>query len=128
MKLRIALLAWTSLLLLAATGAQAGHLHVEKWYQDKFCQARHAQVEVVLSDGTRADCILPTGYALEVDFASEGKNFEAVGQALRYSRLTGLKPAILLIVEKPGDQRHVDSTKADLKYHGLDVKVWTIRP
>lgn len=126
MKLKIALLALT-LTALTHSVAQAGHLHLEEWYQHRFCEPKHAQMEVVLSDGTRADCLLPSGYALEVDFA-RGKNFEAVGQALRYSRLTGLKPAILLIVESPGDQRHVDGTKADIKYHKLDVKVWTIRP
>ena len=43
--------------------------HPEKWYQEKWCQAHGGQVEVVLPDGTRCDCLTDT-HAIEFDFGS----------------------------------------------------------
>jgi hypothetical protein len=37
------------------------------WYQQKWCEARKGQVEVVLPDGTRCDCLTDT-HAIEFDF------------------------------------------------------------
>ena len=34
--------------------------HPEKWYQRKWCEAHKGQVEVVLPDGTRCDCVTET--------------------------------------------------------------------
>jgi hypothetical protein len=31
--------------------------HPEKWYQRKWCEAHKGQVEEVLPDGTRCDCV-----------------------------------------------------------------------
>jgi hypothetical protein len=54
--------------------------HPEKWYQEKWCEVQKGQVEVVLPDGTRCDCLTDT-HAIEFDF---GKNWaEAVGQRIR---------------------------------------------
>jgi hypothetical protein len=39
----------------------------EKWYQQKWCEAHKGQVEVVLPDGTRCDCVTDT-HAIEFDF------------------------------------------------------------
>jgi hypothetical protein len=41
----------------------------EKWYQQKWCEAHKGQVEVVLPDGTRCDCVTDT-HAIEFDFGS----------------------------------------------------------
>ncbi len=41
--------------------------HPEKWYQEKWCEAYKGQVEVVLPDGTRCDCVTDT-HAIEFDF------------------------------------------------------------
>ena len=55
--------------------------HPEKWYQRKWCEAHKGQVEVVLPDGTRCDCVTET-HAIEFDF---GDNWaEAVGQSAYY--------------------------------------------
>ena len=43
--------------------------HPEKWYQEKWCEAQKGQVEVVLPDGTRCDCVTDT-HAIEFDFGS----------------------------------------------------------
>jgi hypothetical protein len=41
--------------------------HPEKWYQEEWCEAYEGQVEVVLPDGTRCDCVTDT-HAIEFDF------------------------------------------------------------
>ena len=43
----------------------------EKWYQQKWCEAQKGRVEVVLSDGTRCDCVTET-HAIEFDFGKTG--------------------------------------------------------
>lgn len=40
--------------------------HPGKWYQQKWCEAQKGQVEVVLPDGTRCDCVTDT-HAIEFD-------------------------------------------------------------
>jgi hypothetical protein len=52
----------------------------EKWYQQRWCEVHQGQVEVVLSDGTRCDCVTDT-HAIEFDF---GKNWRGtIGQKIR---------------------------------------------
>ena len=39
----------------------------EKWYQERWCRERGGQVEVVLPDNTRCDCVTDT-HVIEFDF------------------------------------------------------------
>ena len=80
-----------------------GREHPEKWYQEKWCGARGGQMEVVLPDRTRVDCLLPD-YAVEVDFAS--KWAECAGQSLHYSRMTRRPPGCVLIIERGKDNKY----------------------
>ena len=41
--------------------------HPEKWYQERWCREQDGQVEVVLPDKTRRDCVTDT-LAIEFDF------------------------------------------------------------
>ncbi len=92
----------------------------EKYYQEKWCADQAGQVEHILPDRTRVDCLTAT-HAVEVDF---GKKWaEAIGQSLYYSHLTGLRPGVLLIVG-PGDSIHWLRTMMLAKKYGIDV--WTI--
>ena len=43
--------------------------HPERWYQVHWCKAHTGQIEVVLPDGTRCDCLTDT-HAIEFDFGS----------------------------------------------------------
>ncbi len=64
-----------------------------------------AEVEVRLWDGTRCDLLSATE-AIEVDWAA--KAYEAVGQAVWYSIVTGRRPAVLLLVRDPAKEaRHI---------------------
>jgi hypothetical protein len=82
----------------------AKHKHLEKEYQAAWCNAHNGIMEYKLDDNTRVDC-LTNEYAVEFDFAS--KWAESIGQSLYYALKTDLKPAVVLIMEKPAK---------DLKY------------
>lgn len=110
-------------LLACAALAQAGHLHPERYYQEQWCTAQGGQIEVVLPDGTRCDCLTKT-HAVEVDFAR--KWAESLGQALNYARQTRRAPGVLLILERPEDARAAERLRATGLYYGLGLTVWTV--
>ena len=62
-------------------------------------------IERTLQDGSRVD-LLSREYSYEVDWSP--KHYQAVGQAIHYSILTGRKPAIILLVKDPAKEwRHL---------------------
>ena len=82
-----------------------------------------ARLEAIAPDKTRCD-ILTAEYALEVDFAN--KWAEAIGQSLYYGVQFNRKAGIVLIMERPGDSRHLQRLKAVITGYKLPVTVWTI--
>lgn len=114
-----------ALLIFAAAGipsAAAKHLHLEKEFQRAWCEKERGTMEVVLDDGARVDC-LTDEYAVEFDFAA--KWAESIGQSLYYAQKTGKKPAVMLIMEKPGDERFAARLNAVAEKHGITV--WTMK-
>ncbi len=91
------------LALLIPVCALAKHECPEKYYQELWCNANNGQLEVVLSDYTRIDCVTDK-YAIEFDFAR--KWAEAIGQSLHYSYMTGKKAGIVLIIENPTEEKY----------------------
>ncbi len=77
---------------------------VESYYVNQWCTADFGRKEAVLWDMTRVDC-LAKDYAIEFDFAK--KWAESIGQALYYSKMTGKKPAVAIILTSPTDYRFV---------------------
>jgi hypothetical protein len=59
-----------SCIVLFSTTAQAKRLHPEKYYQAIWCQDNNGQVEVVLPDKTRCDCLTDT-HSIEFDFGDK---------------------------------------------------------
>lgn len=92
------------LILLCGSSAEAARLHPESYYQNQWCADHNGKVEHILPDITRVDCLTVT-HAIEIDFAD--KHYEAVGQAMFYSEMTGLLPGVVLIME---------DTERDYKY------------
>lgn len=86
----------------------AAHIYPEKYYQNQWCSKWRGRQEVRLYDGTRIDCETKN-YVVEFDFAP--KWAESVGQSLHYSRVTGKKPAIILIIESAGDFKYYNRVK-----------------
>ena len=105
------------------TGALAKHQHLEKWYQNKWCAEHRGQAEVVLPDGTRADCLTDT-HAVEFDFG--GKWAEAIGQALYYGLQTGKRPGVVLILENEKDSKHWLRLNSTVKHFRLPVDTWKV--
>ena len=66
----------------------------EAYYVTNWCHPSFGQREFLLWDKTRVDC-LTKDYAIEFDFAK--KWAESAGQALYYGKMTGKKPAVVLI-------------------------------
>ena len=77
---------------------------VESYYVNQWCTSDFGRKEAVLWDMTRVDC-LAKDYAVEFDFAK--KWAESIGQALYYSKMTGKKPAVAIILTSPTDYRFV---------------------
>ena len=95
--------------------------HPEKWYQEKWCEAHKGQVEVVLPDGTRCDCLTDT-HAIEFDF---GKNWaEALGQSAYYSLQTKKKPGIVLILETVRDRKYWIRLNTTIEHFNLPIDTW----
>lgn len=112
----------TILLLSLPVNVQAARLFNEASYQNEWCKMFNGISEYELPDSTRVDC-LTLNYAVEFDFAK--KWAEAVGQSLHYGIMTGKKPAIVLIIEKPKDFVYYNRLKTICQRHG--IKLWYVK-
>lgn len=105
--------------------AQSGkHLHLEKVYQDSWCRANGGELEVLLNDKTRVDCVTPD-YAIEFDFAK--KWAESIGQSLHYGMVLNKKPGIVLIMEN-GDKDKKYLNRVGIVAQRNHIALWTITP
>lgn len=68
----------------------------EKYYVDLWCKAKGGEVNSILSDRTRPDCLLDDK-VVEFDFGEKNKSYECSGQAQHYANLTGKEPLCILI-------------------------------
>ena len=110
------------ILVLLTLSLSAKHLHVEKVYQEYFCNKFGGIMEYRLKDRTRVDCLLKE-YAVEVDFAQ--KWAESIGQSLYYANQTSRKAAVLLIMEDEiKDQKFLNRLENVSKKQDIDI--WLI--
>ncbi|MDQ5986504.1 MAG: hypothetical protein CSYNP_02234 [Syntrophus sp. SKADARSKE-3] len=103
--------------------AHEKHGNREKDYQKFWCDKHHGQMEYVLNDRTRVDC-LTSEYAVEFDFGH--KWAEATGQALYYGLKTGKKPGIVLILKESAEERYYKRLK--LLADEYKIKLWKMKP
>ena len=89
-------------------------------YVDFYCQQWKGQIEYVLPDRTRVDCLTDT-HAIEFDWCR--KWAESIGQALCYGKMTGRTPQIVLIC-RPGEERFIKRLEiaADIEYIVIDKR------
>ncbi len=97
----------------------------ESDYRDFICSKLGGEIEHVLDDGSRVDCLTEAN-AIEVDWARKWS--EAIGQALYYSSKTGKQAGIVLIISDPKERRHLEKIKKVAIAKNLDIKLWTIQP
>lgn len=110
-------------LLFLFLGLLPAHSQPESAYIERWCAAHSGESEVTLRDGTRADCITPSGFAVEVERASAWKS--GIGQALHYARLTG-EQAKMVVIVGPGDKHYLRSLNDLIEYYGLPIVVVAI--
>ena len=105
--------------------AYAKNHQPEKWYQEQWCKRNGGQIEVVLPDKTRCDCVTGS-HAIEFDF---GKKWaESIGQALYYSIQTGKRAGVVLILEKKSDYKYWIRLNTVIEHFGVPVDTWKIGP
>jgi hypothetical protein len=110
---------WILVVALCVSGYASEKLH-EKDYQKIWCDMNSGQIEVVMVDSTRCDCLTDT-HAIEFDF---GKKWaEAIGQSLNYSRLTNRRAGIVLII-KMDEMRYWERMNAIIKHFDLPIDTW----
>jgi len=100
-------------------------VQTKKWHEADFVDAHcRGEVEFVLADRTRVDCLTDT-HAIEYDW---GKKWaESLGQALFYSAMTGKKAGIVLIVNPRTKDRYLKRLNKAISDNNLNVDVWTIK-
>jgi len=114
----------TLMIVLLPTLASAKRLFTEAKYQKMWCDYNKGTTEVILIDGTRADC-LTNKNVIEVDYAD--KWYEAIGQALHYgTQLFSRRPGIVLIIEHRNDYRYFERMMNVIKEYKLPIDVWLI--
>jgi hypothetical protein len=97
--------------------------HPEKWYQEQWCREQGGQIEVVLPDKTRCDCVTDT-HSVEFDF---GNNWaESIGQGLHYSAISKKKAGIVLILEKIKDRKYWFRLNTTIQHYGLPIDTWNV--
>jgi len=102
-----------------AAFALAGECDITKAIAAKY----HAQPEVVLSDGSRAD-LISDRYAIEVEWSAKWK--ESIGQCELYAILTGKDPGVILLVKDPAsEEKHIERCRKVCDH--LKIKLWIER-
>jgi len=114
------------LLLLATIIFQDRELLGTNWseadYRDFILEKIYGTAEYTFDNGTRVD-ILTESHAIEIEYAYNW--YEAVGQSLYYSELSGKKPGIILILAKRKEyKKYIDRTLLLSNKYGITV--WTI--
>ena len=96
----------------------------EKHYQEQWCNKAQGQIEVVLPDKTRCDCLTAT-HAIEFDFGA--KWAESIGQSLYYGLQTGKQPGVVLILKKQKDYRYWLRLNSTIQHYKLPIDTWMIK-
>jgi len=109
------------LLLLMGCSTHAKNKYHEKYYQTLLCNELGGEMEYVLQDRTRVDC-LTNEYAIEVDFAK--KWAEGIGQSLYYAHMTGKEPAVGFIMNSKKDKRYFKRLNTLAKEY--DIKIFIL--
>ena len=97
--------------------------HPEKWYQEQWCRQQGDQIEVVLPDKTRCDCVTDT-HAIEFDFGSGWA--ESIGQGLHYSAISKKKAGIVLILETMKDRKYWIRLRTSIQRFDLPIAIWSV--
>ena len=94
------------------------HSHLKEGdYVNMYCKGI---IEYQLPDRTRVDC-LTDEYAIEYDWAK--KWAESIGQSMYYSKMTGKKPAVAIIIKNPYERVYIKR----IEKANPDIKIFEIK-
>jgi len=93
-------------------------------YNRAFCNLLGGVAELRLPSAQRIDCETAF-YSIEADWASGTKHYEAIGQALSYSRQTGKIMGIMLIVKDEKGCSRVDEVWRIMHTLAIPFRIWT---
>tara|TARA_R110000851_G_C13102760_1_gene569283 strand:+ start:56932 stop:57315 length:384 start_codon:yes stop_codon:yes gene_type:complete len=68
------------------------------------------------------DCLTKT-HAYEFDFAKSMKQYEAIGQALKYAMFTGRRPGIVFIAAEGRKNKYVMEAQAIINHYNLPIDI-----
>ena len=108
------------ILILLALSSQSYAKERESHYQQIWCDEKAGETEVVLPDRTRVDR-MTYYHAIEFDFTA--KWAEAIGQALHYAQVTGMRGGIVLIGD---DRRFIDRARNIIEHYNLPLDLWAM--
>lgn len=113
-----------ALLLISMLGpATPAFAATERYYQERFCAG--LSIDQHLIDGSEADCVRDD-VAIEVDFSDHWAS--AIGQALHYGAVLGIRPGIILIckddIEDRTCLRHQLRLTETIAYWNIGMMVW----
>jgi len=97
-------------------------------YQKKWCpNAPGTTIRDLLTGRVvgYVDC-LTDSHAWEFDFAKSMKQYEAIGQALKYSMYTGRRAGIVFIADDPDNNRYIEDAKSIIEHFNLPIDVETM--
>lgn len=97
----------------------------ESEYATEHCATINGQVEHVLKDSTRVDCLTDMD-AIEYDFTN--KWYECVTQALYYRKMTGMQ-AVCGLIRKNGtyiETEHINRALDTVKEFNMPVYIFVI--
>ena len=97
------------------------HKNLESWYQERWCDAHDGEIEVVLPDNTRCDCVTAT-HAIEFDFGE--KWAESIGQSLYYGKELEKIPGVVLILEEESDRKYWTRLTSTIDHYALPIDTW----
>jgi len=96
---------------------------LERDYQIEWCDLFNGEMEFVLPDRARVDCVLPE-YAIEFDF---GKKWaESIGQSIFYASQLNKRPGIVLIMRSEKDCKYLNRLRETVAFGGLGITVWQV--
>jgi len=100
-------------------------IHLESWYQKKWCQEYKGDTTITLNDDTEPDCVT-SSHIIEFDFGD--KWYESVAQSLHYSLnyMEKRKAGIVLIIEdQVRDDKYWKRLNTVIDAFHLPIDTWT---
>ena len=110
------------LLILSISSFSSYAIENEAYYSEKFCNEKDLSSNGEEITSSYPDCLTDT-HVFEFDWAEGMKVYEAIGQSLYYSSVSGKKPGILLLIRKENSEKHIEKVRRVIEAFELDIEL-----